>query len=167
VNRTFDDGAFASRYTTFVYENGSWKHLFSPEEVSLFLRGVPFEHFVAVQQAAGVTPAAQEEAVKEAIRGHYEAGGRGEFAAASSYFGPTYRKLEGRRAWTSSEKTYGITTSPINYLDVTYADGITAAATVDVTFQDDTGAPRFLVTCILTKQNGARKLVRQTSAEGL
>ena len=134
----------------------------------MFLPGVPFEQFVAVQQAAGVTPAAQEEAVKEAIHGHYEAGGRGEFAAASSYFGPTYRKLEGRRAWTSSEKTYGITASPINYLDVTYADGITAAATVDVTFQDDTGAaPRFLVTWILTKQNGARKLVRQTSAEGL
>jgi hypothetical protein len=82
VNRTFADGAFASRYTTFVYENGSWKHLFSPEEVSWFLPGVPFEQFVAAQQAAGVTPAAQEEAVKEAIRGRYEAGGRGEFAAA-------------------------------------------------------------------------------------
>jgi hypothetical protein len=50
---------------------------------------------------------------------------------------------------------------------VTYADGITAAATVDVTFQDDTGAPRFLVTWILTKQNGAWKLDRQTSAERL
>ena len=94
-----------------------------------------------------------EEEVKEAIRGHYGAIGRGEFAAAYSYFGPTYRKLEGRRAWISSEKTYGITASTINYLDVTYADGI-ATSTVDVTFQDDTDALRFLVTWILTKQDG-------------
>jgi hypothetical protein len=167
VNRTFADGAFAPRDTTFVYENGSWKHLFSQEEAALFLPGVPFEKFVAVQQAAGMAPAAQEEAVKEAIRGHYGAIGRGEFTAAYSYFGPTYRKLEGRRAWISSEKTYGITASTINYLDVTYADGITAAATVDVTFQNDTGAPRFLVTWILTKQDGAWKLDEQTSAERL
>jgi Domain of unknown function (DUF4352) len=167
VNRTFADGAFAPRDTTFVYENGSWKHLFSHEEVSLFLPGVPFEQFVAAQQAAGVTPAAQEAAVKEAVRGHYGAIGRGDFAAAYSYFGPTHRKPEGRRAWISSEKTYGITASSINYLDVTYADGITAAATVDVTFQDDTGAPRILVTWILTKQNGAWKLDRRTSAERL
>jgi len=167
VNRTFADGAFAPRDTTFVHENGSWKHLFSQEEAALFLPGVPFEKFVAVQQAAGMAPAAQEEAVKEAIRGHYGAIGRGEFTAAYSYFGPTYRKLEGRRAWISSERTYGITASTINYLDVTYADGITAAATVDVTFQNDTGARRFLVTWILTKQDGAWKLDEQTSAKRL
>jgi hypothetical protein len=77
VNRTFADGTFAPRDTTFVYENGSWKHLFSQEEISLFLPGVPFEQFVAAQQAAGVAPDAQEEAVKEAIRGHYGAIGSG------------------------------------------------------------------------------------------
>ncbi len=114
-----------------------------------------------------MAPAAQEASVREAIRGQYGAIGRGEFAAAYSYFGPTYRELEGRRDWISSEKTYGITASPINYLDVTYADGITAAATVDVTFQDGTGAPRFLVTWILVRENGAWKLDRQTSAERL
>lgn len=167
VNRTFADGAFAPCDTTFVYENGAWKHLFSREEIGLFLPDVPFERFVAAQQASGGTPAAQEAAVKEAIRGHYGAIGMGEFAAAYSYFGPNYRKLEGRRAWISSEKTYGITASTINYLDVTYADGITAAATVDVTFQDDTGAPRFLVTWILVQENGAWKLDQQTSAERL
>lgn len=167
VNRTFADGVSVPRDTTFVYENGSWKHLFSRQEVSLFLPGVPFERFVAAQQASGVTPADQEAAVKEATRGHYEAIGREEFAAAYSYFGPNYRKLEGRRAWISSQEIQGITASTINYLDVTYADGITAAATVDVTFQDDTGAPRFLITWILTKQNGAWKLDRQTSAERL
>lgn len=167
VNRTFADGAFAPRDTTFVYENGSWNHLFSREEISLSLPGVPFERFVAAQQAAGVAPEVQEAAIKEAVRGHYGAIGRGEFAAAYSYFGPTYKKLEGRGAWISSEKTYGITASTVNYLDVTYADGITAAATVDVTFQDDTGAPRFLVTWILVKENGAWKLDRQTSAERL
>ncbi len=167
VNRTFADGTFAPRDTTFVYENGSWKHLFSQEEISLFLPGVPFEQFVAAQQAAGGAPDAQEEAVKEAIRGHYGAIGSGKFGEAYSYFGPTHRKLEGRRAWISSEKAYAITASTINYLDVTYADGITAAATVDVTFQDDTGAPRFLVTWILTKRDGAWKLDQQTSAERL
>ena len=82
-------------------------------------------------------------------------------------FSPTYRQLEGRRAWISSERTYGITASTINYLEVTYADSITAAATVDMTFQNDTGAPRFLVTWILTKQDGAWKLDQQTSAERL
>lgn len=56
--------------------------------------------------------------------------------------------------------------STINYLDVTYADGI-ATATVDVTLQDGTGAPRFLVTWILTKQDGVWKLDRQTSSERL
>ncbi len=81
-------------------------------------------------------------------------------------FSPTYRQLEGRRAWISSERTYGITAPIINYLDVTYADGI-ATSTVDVTFQDDTGAPRFLVTWILTKQDGVWKLDRQTSSERL
>lgn len=167
VNRTFAGGAFAPRDTTFVYEDGSWKHLFSEEEISLFLPGVPYERFVAAQQSAGVTPDAQEAAVKAAVRGHYAAIGRGEFAAAYSYFGPTYRETEGRRGWISDEKTYGITASTINYLDVTYADGITAAATVDVTFQDRTGAPRFLVTWLLVKENGAWKLDRQTSAERL
>lgn len=105
--------------------------------------------------------------MESAIRGHYGAIGRGDFAAAYSYFGPTYRSVKGREAWISEEQTYGITGSTINFLDVTYADGTTAAATVDVTFRDGTGAPRFLISWLLVRENGAWKLDQQTSVERL
>ena len=43
----------------------------------------------------------------------------------------------------------------------------TCGATVDATFRDGTGAPRFLIACILVKENGAWKLDQQTSARWL
>jgi len=39
-----------SRGTYFVYEDGSWKHRLSDEEINLFMPGVPFEDFVKAQE---------------------------------------------------------------------------------------------------------------------
>ena len=39
-----------SRGTYFVYEDASWKHRLSGEEINLFMPGVPFEDFVKAQE---------------------------------------------------------------------------------------------------------------------
>ena len=39
-----------SRDTYFIYEDGSWKHRLSGEEINLFMPGVPFEDFVKAQE---------------------------------------------------------------------------------------------------------------------
>src|SRR5215212_1917019 len=39
-----------SRDTYFIYEDGSWKHRLSGEEVNLFMPGVPFEDFVKAHE---------------------------------------------------------------------------------------------------------------------
>lgn len=49
VYRTFESGSTITRDTFFVYEDGSWKHQFSQEEVEIFMPGTPFEEFVAAQ----------------------------------------------------------------------------------------------------------------------
>lgn len=45
VNQTFKNGTSQSRDTYFVYEDGSWKHRFSDEEIDLFMAGTSFEQF--------------------------------------------------------------------------------------------------------------------------
>jgi len=47
---TNEDGSSSIRNTYFVWEDGSWKHRFSQEEIDLFMPGVPFDEFVAAQQ---------------------------------------------------------------------------------------------------------------------
>jgi FtsZ-interacting cell division protein ZipA len=61
VNRTFEDGSSSVRDTSFVYEDGSWKHRFSPEELDLFLSGVSFEEFVKRQQGDSSESSPKEE----------------------------------------------------------------------------------------------------------
>jgi hypothetical protein len=43
VYRTFKDGSSVVRDTYFVYEDGSWKHRLSEEELALFMAGTSFE----------------------------------------------------------------------------------------------------------------------------
>jgi hypothetical protein len=50
VYRTFKDGSFLVRDTYFLYENGSWKHRLSEEELALFMVGTSFEEFVKAKQ---------------------------------------------------------------------------------------------------------------------
>ena len=61
VNRTFQDGSSSVRDTSFVYEDGSWKHRFSQEELGLFIPGVSFEEFVKRQQGDSSESSPKEE----------------------------------------------------------------------------------------------------------
>jgi hypothetical protein len=49
VYRTFKNGTSISRDTYFVREEGTWKHRFTQEEIEIFMPGVPYEEFVALQ----------------------------------------------------------------------------------------------------------------------
>jgi len=51
VQLTFKDGSrLARRPTRFVYQEGSWKHLFLKEEIDIFRPGVPFDEFERAQR---------------------------------------------------------------------------------------------------------------------
>ncbi len=50
VDRNFKDGFSSTLSTYFVYENGSWKHRFSEEEINSFVPGTPFKDFVSTRQ---------------------------------------------------------------------------------------------------------------------
>jgi serine/threonine-protein kinase len=107
----------------------------------------------------------EEEAVAAAVGGHYEAIGAGAFEEAYSYFGPTFRSQHDQDSWISGEQSYEIRSSTIHSLTVDEVSGTTATATVDVSFVDNTGTPRFIIVWGLVKEGGAWKLDQQFSAE--
>jgi hypothetical protein len=109
-------------------------------------------------------PSAEEVAVAAAVRGHYEAIGAGNFEEAYSYFGPTFRSQHDRASWIAGEQSYQIQSSTIHSLTVDEVSGTTATATVDVSFVDNTGTPRFVIVWGLVKEGGAWKLDQQFSA---
>jgi eukaryotic-like serine/threonine-protein kinase len=120
-------------------------------------------------QASGSTgsryaPSGEEAAVESAVRGHYEAIGAGNFEEAYSYFGPTFRSQHGQASWISGEQSYQIQSSTIHSLQVDEVSGTTATATVDVSFVDNTGTPRFVIVWGLVKEGGTWKLDQQFSA---
>jgi eukaryotic-like serine/threonine-protein kinase len=104
------------------------------------------------------------EEVAAAVRGHYGAIGEGDFEEAYSYFGPTFRSQHDQASWIEGEQSYQIQSSMINSLEVEEVLGTTATATVDVSFMDDTGTPRFLIVWSLVKEGGQWKLDEQLSA---
>ena len=106
-------------------------------------------------------------AVEDAIRGHYKAIGSENFEQAYSYFGPTYRGTTDRESWINDEEAYQIEGANVNSLEVTNVSGNTATADVDVSFEDNTGTPRFSITWKLVKEGGRWKLDEQHSAEKL
>jgi Domain of unknown function (DUF4352) len=173
VYRTFTDGTVIDRETFFVFEDGVWKHRFGEEEIGFFMPEASFEEFVASQQGSSPSPSAstapaggdEEAAVEDAVRDHYEAIGRGDFEEAYSYFGPTMRSRQDEASWIASEESYEIQSSKIHSLTVHEVLGTTATATVDVSFVDNTGTPRFVITWGLVKEGGAWKLDEQISAQ--
>jgi hypothetical protein len=172
VYRTFKNGTVIDRDTFFVFEDGVWKHRFGEEELAYFMPDASFEELVAIQQGGSPTPSAsaapargEEEAVEEAVRGHYEAIGRGDFEEAYSYFGPTMRSRQDEANWIAGERSYEIQSSKIHSLTVDEVVGTTATATVDVSFVDNTGTPRFIITWGLAKEGGAWKLDEQISSQ--
>ena len=171
---TFEDGSSAARDTRFVYEDRSWKHLFSQEEIDLFRPGVSFEEFVEAQRKGAFVSSSEtaerrleETAVEDAIRGHYGSIGVGDFEKAYSYFGPTFRGTKDQQTWIMDEESYKIMASTINSLEVTEASDTTATADVDVSFKDNTGTPRFLMTWNLVKEGGQWKLDHQAYAQAI
>ncbi len=105
------------------------------------------------------------EAVAAAVRGHYGAIGAGDFEEAYSYFGPTFRSQHDQASWIEGEQSYQIQSSTINSLEVEEVLGTTATATVDVSFMDNTGTPRFVIVWSLVKEGGRWKLDEQLSAQ--
>ena len=110
-------------------------------------------------------PSGQVAAVAATVRGHYEAIGRGDFEEAYSYFGPTFRSQHDEASWIASEQSYQIRSSTIHSLTVEEVSATTATATVDVSFVDNTGTPRFLIVWGLVKEGGQWKLDRQFSSQ--
>jgi hypothetical protein len=177
VYRTFKDGTSIDRNTFFVYEDDTWKHRFSEEEAAFFMPDASFEEFAAAQggsspspsasASASAAPAGEEDAegVEDAVRGHYEAIGRGDFEEAYSYFGPTMRSRQDEASWVASERSYEIQSSTIHSLTVDEVMGSTATATVDVSFVDNTGTPRFVIVWGLVNEDGEWKLDEQISAQ--
>jgi eukaryotic-like serine/threonine-protein kinase len=107
----------------------------------------------------------EEAAVAAAVRGHYEAIGAGSFEEAYSYFGPTMRSQQDEASWIASEESYEIQGSTIHSLQVDEVLGTTATATMDVSFVDNTGTPRFVIVWSLVKEGGQWKLDEQLSAQ--
>jgi eukaryotic-like serine/threonine-protein kinase len=107
----------------------------------------------------------EEAAISAAVRGHYEAIGAGSFKEAYSYFGPTFRSQHRQSRWISGEQSYDIRSSTIHSLTVEEVSGTTATATVDVSFVDNTGTPRFVIVWGLVKEGGQWKLDEQFSAQ--
>jgi eukaryotic-like serine/threonine-protein kinase len=116
------------------------------------------------QNPSGEAPS-EEAAVAAAVQGHYEAIGRGDFEEAYSYFGPTMRSQYGEADWIAAEQSYEIQSSTIHSLTVDEVSSTTATATVDVSFVDNTGNPRFVIVWSLVKEGRAWKLDSQLSAQ--
>lgn len=99
-----------------------------------------------------------EEAVEETLRGHYEAIGDGDFVEAYSYFGPTFRSANSEESWIDEEESQGITDSTVHSVEVTSISDSTAQANVDVSFEDNSGSPNFLLEWSLVQEDGEWKL---------
>ncbi|MDQ3942949.1 MAG: PASTA domain-containing protein, partial [Actinomycetota bacterium] len=136
--------------------------------------GPPDTANTAAGQGSGVTGSrpdpsgeapSEETAVAAAVQGHYEAIGRGDFQEAYSYFGPTMRSQYGEADWIAAEQSYEIQSSTIHSLTVDEVSSTTATATVDVSFVDNTGNPRFVIVWSLVKEGGQWKLDSQLSAQ--
>lgn len=58
--RTFKGGSSLVRDTYFVYEDGSWKHQLTDEELALFMAASPFEELVKPQEGDSTENEASE-----------------------------------------------------------------------------------------------------------
>ncbi len=117
----------------------------------------------AATPSASDSKASPSEEVETAVRDHYDAIGAGDFERAYSYFGPTFRSTNTEEGWVDNERSNQIRGSTINDVNVEEVSGSTATATVDVSFRDKTGSPRFVLTWDLVKEGGGWKLDSQTS----
>jgi hypothetical protein len=75
------------------------------------------------------------------------------------------RSRQDEAGWVASEQSFEIQSSTIHSLEVDEVLGSTAAATVDVSFVDNTGTPRFVIVWGLIREDGQWKLDEQISAQ--
>src|SRR5919107_211450 len=107
----------------------------------------------------------EEAAVAGAVRGHYEAIGRGDFEEAYSYFGPTMRSETDEANWIAGEESSQIQSITINSLEVNEVSGSTATATVDFSSVNKAESARFHIVWMLVKEGGEWKLDHQLSGQ--
>ncbi|TCJ18081.1 hypothetical protein E0L93_06590 [Rubrobacter taiwanensis] len=114
-------------------------------------------------------PAPEEPAADagDAVASHYALIGARDFAGAYSHFSPDFRQRVPREGWIRSQRSYAIRSSTINSLEVESVEGDVAVVTVDVSFTDRTGTPRFLITWRLVRDGERWLLDEQLSAERL
>jgi eukaryotic-like serine/threonine-protein kinase len=104
-------------------------------------------------------------AMADAVRGHYEAIGAGNFEEAYSYFGPTMRSETDEANWIAGEESSQIQSITINSLEVNEVSGSTATATVDFSSINKAETARFHIVWMLVKEGGEWKLDHQLSGQ--
>lgn len=159
---TFSDGGTGTTTVLYTPSSEEYGRLLTDEDIS-YLRG--FTEDKGNEDLSG--DAIVMSGIEASIRDHYGAIGSGDFYTAYSYFGPTFRSENSEEDWVSEEEGYDITSATVNSLEETAVEGDTATATVDVSFEDNTGSPRFLLTWELINEDGTWKLDEVSSSEEL
>ncbi|MGH3085839.1 MAG: protein kinase domain-containing protein [Rubrobacteraceae bacterium] len=161
------DGTQETVYIEAAFEDGEYKRHMTDDDIS-YLRDIAGGEDGYPDQYNEEDPYEEdyEEAdIEYSIRAHYAAIGYNDFEEAYSYFGPTYRNEIDESAWISDEESFEIESSTVNYIEIIEVSGDAATAEVDVTFEDNTGAPNFVLTWELVKENGEWKLDEVSSGE--
>ncbi|MDQ3508753.1 MAG: zinc ribbon domain-containing protein [Actinomycetota bacterium] len=158
---TYTDGSQETVPGIEVYfeYGGYWRHL-SESDIE-YLRGIQEEYGLTSydgEDSFDEDLLSEEFAIEDTIYAHYDAIGAGDFYGAYSYFGPTFRSSNDEATWVADEESYGITYAAVDYVEVLSVSGDSATAAVDVSFEDETGAPSFSLVWDLVKEDGAWKL---------
>jgi hypothetical protein len=114
---------------------------------------------VATSDAGGSTTGdLSEEGVEETIRDHYNAIGDNDFQEAYSYFSSGFQSNNPEEGWIEEEESFDIQDSTVYSVEVEEIGESTATATVEVSFEDNTGNPNFQITWSLVEEEGEWKL---------
>lgn len=93
-----------------------------------------------------------EGGVEETIRDHYNAIGDNDFQEAYSYFSSGFQSNNPEEGWIEEEESFDIQDSTIYSVEVEDIGEFSATATVDVSFEDNTGNPNFQITWSLVEE---------------
>src|SRR5215207_6877959 len=136
--------------------------------------GSPAEGTDEIQNASSTASAqsvpsggvsSEEAAVADAVWGHYEAIGSGNFEEAYSYFGPTMRSETDEANWIAGEESSQIQSITINSFEVNKVSRNTAKATVDFSSINKAETARFHIVWMLVEEGGKWKLDHQLSGQ--
>jgi hypothetical protein len=159
VDLYFSDGTTGATTILYTPNNQEFGRLLTEEDIAYV------EDLVERETSTFDGNYNEETAIEDTIRGHYEAIGSGDFYEAYAYFGSTFRSENSEDDWVAKEESYYITSSAINSVEVIEVSEDAATATVDVSFEDNTGNPQFRITWNLVQENGEWKLDEISSSE--